>query len=59
MKRGTLRTLVVRAHIIFSTKELLDQDINHLQHVFVVFNGIPKLVVLQVLNKVEIDLSTT
>ena len=29
-KRGTLRTLVLRAHAICSTKELLDQDINHL-----------------------------
>ena len=58
-KRGTLRTLVLRAHAICSTKELLDQEINHLQHVFVTFNGYPKWVVLQVLNKVEIDLSTT
>ena len=58
-KRGTLRTLVLRAHAICSTKELLDQEINHLHHVFVTFNGYPKWVVLQVLNKVEIDLSTT
>ena len=58
-KRGKLRTLVLRAHAIYSTKELLDQEINHLQHVFVTFNGYPKWVVLQVLNKVEIDLSTT
>ena len=59
MERGTLRTLVLRAHTIYSTKELLDQEINQLQHVFVTFNGYPKWVVLQVLNKVEIDLSTT
>ena len=58
-KRGTLRTLVLRAHAICCTKELLDQEINHLQHVFVTFNGYPKWVVLQVLNKVEIDLLTT
>ena len=58
-KRGTLRTLVLRAHAICSTKELLDQEINHLQHVFVTFTGYPKWTVLQVLNKVEIDLSTT
>ena len=58
-KRGTLRTLILRAHAICSTKELLDQEINHLQHVFVTFNGYPKWVILQVLNKVEIDLSTT
>ena len=59
-KRGTLKTLVLRAHAICSTKELLDQEINHLQHVFVTFNGYPKwVVVLQVLNNVEIDLSTT
>ena len=58
-KRGTLRTLVLRAHAICSTKELLDQEINHLQHVFVTFNGYPKWIVSQVFNKVEIDLSTT
>ena len=58
-KRGTLRTLVLRALAICSMKELLDQEINHLQHVFVTFNGYPKWVVLQVLNKVETDLSTT
>ena len=58
-KRGTLGTLYLRAHAICSMRELLDQEINHLQHVFVTFNGYPKWVVLQVLNKVEIDLSTT
>ena len=59
LKRGTLRTLVLRAHAICSTKELLDQEINGLQHVFVTFNGYPKWIVSQVFNKVEIDLSTT
>ena len=54
-----VRTLVLRAHAICSMKELLDQEINHLQHVFVTFTGYPKWVVLQVLNKIEIDLSTT
>ena len=58
-KRGTLRTLVSRVHAICSTKEILDQEINHLQHVFVTFNGYPKWVVLLVFNKVEIDLSST
>ena len=58
-KRGTLRTLVLRAHAICSTKKLLEQEINHLQHVFVTFDGYPKLFVLQVFNKFEIDLSTT
>ena len=58
-KRDTLRTLVLRAHAICSREELLDQEINHLQHVFVTFNGYPKWVVLQVLNKVEIDLPNT
>ena len=58
-KRGTLRTLVLRAHAICSTKKLLQQEINHLQHVFVTFDGYPKLFVLQVFNKFEIDLSTT
>ena len=41
-KRDTLTTLVLRAHVICSTKELLDQEINHYQHVFVTFNGYPK-----------------
>ena len=40
-KRDTLSTLVLRAHAICSTKELLDQEINHLQHVFVTFNRYP------------------
>ena len=57
-KRGTLITLVLRTQAICSTK-LLDQEINHLQHVFVTFNGYPRWGVLQVLNKVEIDLSTS
>ena len=58
-KRGTLRTLVLRAHAICSTKELLDQEINHLKHVFVAFNGYRKWIVLEVLNRVETHLSTT
>ena len=58
-KRGTFRTLVLRAHAIYSVKKLLDQEINCLQHVFVIFNGYPKWVVSQVLNEAEIDLSTT
>ena len=32
---------------------------NHLQQIFVTFNGYPNWVVLQILNKFEIDLSTT
>ena len=32
--------------------------INHLKHVFVIFNGHPKSIV-QVLNKIEIKFSTT
>ena len=36
-------------------KELLDQEINHLQHVFCHL----KRVVLQILNKIEIDVSAT
>ena len=57
-KRGTHRTLVLRADAICSTKELLDQEMNHLQHVFDTFNEYPKWFVLQVFNRVEIDLST-
>ena len=57
-KRGTLITLVLRAHAICSSKELLDQEINHLKHVFVAFNGYRKWVVLEVLNRVETHLST-
>ena len=59
-KRGTYTTLVLRAHAICSTKELSDQQTtNHLQQIFVTFNGYPNCVVLQILNKFEIDLSTT
>ena len=54
-KRSTARTLVLRAHAICSTKELLDQEINNLHHVFFTFNEYPKWVVLQILNKVERD----
>ena len=32
---------------------------NHLQYVFITFNGYPKWIALQVLNEVEIDLWTT
>ena len=32
---------------------------NHLQQIFVTFDGYPNWVVLQILNKFEIDLSTT
>ena len=58
-KRGTLRTLVLRGHAIWSTNELLNQEINHLNMFLSPLNGYPKRVVLQVLNKVERDLSTT
>ena len=54
-----LRTLVLRIHVICSTKELSDQEINHVQNIFVTFNRYSKWVVLQVLNKIEIDLSKT
>ena len=47
-KRGTLRTLVLSAVAICSTKELLDQEINHLQYVFVTVNVYPKWVIAQV-----------
>ena len=52
-KQETLRTLVLRDRVIYSMKELLDKEINHLKHVFVTYNGYPKWVSLRVLNKVE------
>ena len=52
-KRGTLKTLLFRAHTICSNKELLDKEVKHLKHVFITINGFPPWVVSQVISRVE------
>ena len=58
-KRGTLKTLLFRAHAICSNKELLDKEVKHLKHVFITINGFPPWVVSQVISRVEKEVSTT
>ena len=58
-KRGTLKTLLFRAHTICSNKELLDKEVKHLKHVFITINGFPPWVVSQVISRVEKEVSTT
>ena len=41
-KRGTLKTLTQRAHMICSTTELLDTELKYLEKVFVEKNNYPK-----------------
>ena len=58
-KRGTLKTLLFRAHTICSNKELLDKEVKHLKHVFITINGFPPWALLQVIIRVEKEVSTT
>ena len=58
-KRGTLKTLLFRAHTICSNKELLDKEVKHLKHVFITINGFQPWALLQVIIRVEKEVSTT
>lgn len=57
-KIGTLKYLQLRAHNIWSNKELLDREIEHLKHVFVTLNVYPKQVALRITAKIEVEFST-
>ena len=39
-KRETLKTLLLRAHIVCSSRYLLEKEIKHLEQVFVKLEGI-------------------
>ena len=52
-KKGTLRTLILRAHNICSTKALFDREIAHLKHVFHDINGYPMNVITTAINDTE------
>lgn len=43
-KRGILKILLLRAHILCSNQYLLEKEIKHLRHVFAKVNGYPKRV---------------
>ena len=58
-KRGSLKTLMFRAHTICSNKELLEKEVKHLKHVFIAFNGFPPWVVSEVISRVKNEVSTT
>ena len=58
-KRGTLKILLFRAHTICSNKELLDEEVKHLKHVFITINGFPPWAVSQVISRVKKEVSTT
>ena len=58
-KRGTLKTLLFRAHRICSNKELLEKEVKHLKYVFITINGFPPCLVSQVISRVENEISTT
>ena len=51
-RRGTLKTLLFRAHTICSNKELLDKEVKHLKHVFIAINGFPPWAASQVISRV-------
>ena len=58
-KRGSLKTLMFRAHTICSNKELLEKEVKHLKHVFIAFNGFSRWVVSEVISRVKNEVSTT
>ena len=52
-KRGTLRTLIQRAHRICSDRLVLNKEIEYIRRIFKVDNGYPEWVINDVINKVE------
>ena len=47
-KRGTLKLLVQRAHLICSTEDLLKTELNHIKKVFLEENNFPQWVIKQI-----------
>ena len=56
-KRDTLKTLYFRAHTISSKKELLEEEVKYLKHVFITIHGVPSWFISQVINRVENEIS--
>ena len=54
-KRGTIRTLLRRAHNVCSTQEYLSEEIGHLRKSFITINGFPKWFVNQVVEDYNHD----
>ena len=52
-KRGTLKSLVQRAHLICSTEDLLKIELNHIQKVSLEMNDFPLWVIKQIFAEVE------
>lgn len=56
-KRGTLRTLLLRAHIICSNVTHLEKEIAHIHYVFHDLNGYPWWIIHQETNKIRNEMS--
>ena len=52
-KRGTLRSLVQRAHLICSIEDLLKTELNHIEKVFLEINDFPLWVIKQIFAEEE------
>ena len=52
-KRGALKTLVERAHLICSTPSLLEKELTHIRTVFRNINGNPNWIIDQVFKQVK------
>ena len=52
-KRGTLRTLINRAYLICSNKELLHKELAYLRSVFLKKNGYPLSTIKQLMKEIE------
>ena len=52
-KRETLKTLVERVFIVFSTNELLQKELKYLDKVFHETNNYPQYVIKQILKQVQ------
>ena len=52
-KRGTLKSLVQRAHLIGSTEDLLKTELNHIQKVLLEINDFPLWVIKQIFPEEE------
>ena len=52
-KWGTLRTLVSRAYLVFSNKEVLNKELGYLKPVFLKKNGYPLSTIIQLMKEIE------
>ena len=52
-KRGTLKTLIERAYLIFSTDEVRNRELKHIEKVLYENNSYPKYVIKQVLQQIS------